>query len=105
MIEVFKTGVIKDDVEREEALAVIDERREYYERLFAHTSQSPRISVRFEGARPLIVRIMFVPASGQVAVIDTPSYQSPAAAVKHAFKKLRRVAKNHFEKAKKLSRT
>ncbi len=104
MIEVFKTGVIVDESEREEALAVIDERREYYERLFAHSDRKPRIKVSFQGVRPMTVRIMFTPASGQVAVIDTPSYQSAPAAVKHAFKKLRRVAKNYFDKVKKNSR-
>ncbi|MEN8252269.1 MAG: hypothetical protein ABFQ53_01680 [Patescibacteria group bacterium] len=104
MIEVFRIGVIEDEKEREAALAVIEEREDYYKKLFENDSRPPRIKVTFEGKNPLTVRILFAPAKGKVVVVNESGYGKADAVTKHAFKKLRRVAKNHFVKTKKQHR-
>ena len=100
MIEVFRAKIIEDDDEREAAMAVIAEREGYYRELFANESRPPRIKITFEGNNPLTVRILFSPVNGRVIVVNESSYSKADAAMKHAFKKLRRVAKNHFVKNK-----
>jgi len=104
MIEVFKAKIIEDDDEREAAMAVIIEREVYYKTLFENASEAPRITVRYEGVRPLTIKIKFSPAFGRTIVIETYGYDAPSAVTKHAFKKLRRVAKNYFVKTKKRHR-
>lgn len=104
MIEVFKLKIIEDDHDRAATLAVIIERETYYETLFEHTHHPPRISVRYEGMRPWQIRITFLPVDGRAVVIDTQGYGSPDSVTKHAFKKLRRTAKNYFVKTKKRHR-
>ncbi len=100
MIEVIRLDHIEDETERAATAAVIAQRREYYERLFANSAHPPTITVRYDGRRPLEVRITFSPHNRPPVTITVPSYQTADAATKHAFKKLRRVAKNYFVKTK-----
>ena len=100
MIEVFRAKIIEDEKEREAAIEVIEEREEYYKKLFANETHPPRIKVTYEGNSPLTVRILFAPINGKVVVVNGSGYSSADSVTKHAFKKLRRVAKNHFTKAK-----
>ena len=100
MIEIFRAKVIKDEKEREAVLEIIEEREIYYKELFAQEVHPPRIRVTFEGNTPLTVRILFSPAKGKSVVINESGYGSADALTKHAFKKLRRRAKNHFVKMK-----
>lgn len=104
MIQVFKTHVIEDEKEREAALDVIAQREGYYCALFAGMPRPPEIAVRYEGARPLCIQIKFMPVGDKPVIITSQSYLSADAATKHAFKKLRRVAKNYFVKTKKRHR-
>lgn len=104
MIEVFKLQLIEDDIERAKTLAVIVEREAYYEELFINTTRPPRITVRFEGTNPWQIRISFFPRDGRAVIIDTQGYNTADAVTKHAFKKLRRTAKNYFVKTKKRHR-
>ena len=104
MIEVFRLKVIEDEKEREAVMAVIDERESYYQDLFASDPRPPRIKITYEGNNPLTIRILFSPSKGRVVVVNESGYGTPAAVTKHAFKKLRRVAKNHFVKTKKRHR-
>lgn len=105
MISIFKAHVIEDERQREAALAVIAEREEYYQMLFAGASRPPEITVRYEGTRPLCIQIKFMPAGDKPVIIESQSYLGADAATKHAFKKLRRVAKNYFVKNKKRHRS
>ncbi len=100
MIDVIKAQNIEDEKEREEALAVIAARDAYYERLFAGAKHKPRITLRYEGGRPLQIHVKFMPPSGAPVVISVDSYLDAVAATKYALKKLRRVAKNYFIKQK-----
>ena len=105
MIEIFKAKIIEDEDEREAALAVITEREAYYTELFKNESRPPRIKVTYEGTSPLTVRILFFSTNnGKTVAVDTSGYGTASAVTKHAFKKLRRVAKNHFVKIKKSHR-
>jgi hypothetical protein len=104
MIEVFKLKVIEDEKEQEAVLDVIEERENYYRELFVNDSRPPRIKVTFEGNNPLTIRILFSPPKGKAVVVNESGYGKPDAVTKHAFKKLRRVAKNHFVKTKKRHR-
>jgi hypothetical protein len=104
MIEVFKINIIEDEKERETAMAVIEEREIYYKELFANETHSPRIRVTYEGNNPLTVRILFSPSKGKTVVVNESGYGTADAVTKHAFKKLRRIAKNHFVKTKKRHR-
>ncbi|XLQ19573.1 MAG: hypothetical protein ACKUBY_03200 [Candidatus Moraniibacteriota bacterium] len=101
MIEVFRAKIIEDEKEREAALEVIAERENYYVELFANDARKPRITVKYEGASPLTVRILFSPPSGKTVVVNESGYGTADSVTKHAFKKLRRLAKNHFVKMKK----
>lgn len=100
MIEVFRAKLIEDEKERESAMEVIAEREAYYVELFAHESRPPRIKVTYEGSNPLTVRILFAPVNGKTVVVNESGYGTADAVTKHAFKKLRRRAKNHFVKTK-----
>ncbi len=100
MIEVFRAKLIEDEKEREAAMDVIEERESYYVELFAQESHPPRIKVTYEGMNPLTVRILFSPVNGKAIVINESGYGTADAVTKHAFKKLRRKAKNHFTKTK-----
>ena len=104
MIRIFKAKIIEDEEVREAALAVIAEREGYYKTLFADAKKMPKITVKYEGARPLMVQINFLPADGRMIVISTTGYGTADSVTKHAFKKLRRVAKNYFIKTKKSHR-
>ena len=104
MIEVFKAKVIEDEKEREAAMEVIQEREIYYKELFANEARPPRIKVTYEGNNPLIVRILFAPVKGKATVVNESGYGTADAVTKHAFKKLRRRAKNYFVKMKKRHR-
>ena len=103
MIEISKLKVVDSEEEREAVLRVITERENYYRELFKNDPSLPRIKVTYEGARPLLIRILFAPARGKVVVVHQSGYGSADSVTKHAFKKLRRVAKNHFIKHKKLA--
>ncbi len=100
MIEIFRAKVIEDEKEREAAMEVVAERESYYVELFAQESRPPRIKVTYEGVTPLTVRILFSPVNGKTIVVQESGYGTAAAVTKHAFKKLRRRAKNHFVKMK-----
>ena len=104
MIEIFRAKVIEDEKEREAAMEVIAERESYYVELFAQESRPPRIKVTYEGSVPLTVRILFSPVKGKTVVVQESGYGTAAAVTKHAFKKLRRRAKNHFVKTKRRHR-
>jgi hypothetical protein len=100
MIEVFKLKVVGNEDDQEAVLKVIAERENYYRELFKNEPTLPRIRVTYEGARPLVIRILFAPARGKVVVVNQSGYGTADSVTKHAFKKLRRVAKNHFIKVK-----
>lgn len=100
MIEIFKTNVIESEEEREAAIEVIVKKEAYYTELFKSEKRPFKIKVRYEGKSPLVVRILFTPPNGKIVAIDTSGYGKADSVTKHAFKKLRRVAKNHFIKAK-----
>jgi len=100
MIEIFRAKIIEDEKEREAAMEVIAERESYYVELFAHEAHPPHIKVTYEGTNPLTVRILFAPTNGKAVVVNENGYGTADAVTKHAFKKLRRRAKNHFVKTK-----
>jgi hypothetical protein len=100
MIEVFKLKVVGDEDDQKAVLKVIAERENYYRELFKNEPTLPRIKITYEGTRPLSIRILFAPARGKVVVVNQSGYGTASAVTKHAFKKLRRVAKNHFIKVK-----
>ncbi len=104
MIEIFRANIIKNKKEYTDAMKVIAERESYYVKLFAQESCPPRIKITYEGASPLTVRILFSPVNGKTIVVQENSYGTADAVTKHAFKKLRRRAKNHFIKVKKQHR-
>ncbi len=101
MIVVQKAKMIEDEKVREKVLAVIDEREQYYQDLFG-AGQMPEITVRFENLQPFRLRITFRPPGKPPVRIDIEGFTAPDVVTKHAFKKLRRVAKNYFDKEKKL---
>ncbi len=104
MISVFRLKIVEDEKEREAVLDVIAGREEYYVNLFKNLKTPPKIAVKFEGNKPLTIRIIFDPVDGRRVAIDTQGYGTADSVMKHAFKKLRRVAKNHFVKVKKRHR-
>lgn len=100
MIAIEKEKIIEDEKMRETVLAVIAEREEYYMNLFDSAPLKPRITVRFENLQPFRLRITFAPAATKPVMIDVEGYTTPDVVTKHAFKKLRRTAKNYFVKNK-----
>ncbi len=92
--------MIADEKERAAALAVIDARRVYYEKLFGGDNATVDIRVRYEGVRPLCIQIQFVPVGAPPVVINVSSYKDAVSATKYALMKLRRVAKNYFTKTR-----
>ncbi len=104
MINVFKLKIVEDEKEQQAVLDVIASREEYYINLFKNSNTFPKITVKFEGNKPLTVRIIFDPSDGKRIAIDTKGYGKADSVTKYAFKKLRRVAKKHFVKTKKKHR-
>ena len=104
MIDVLGAQKIVDEEERRAALAVVAQRAAYYAQLFAEGGACPRITLQYEGVRPLRIRIKFMPPGAPPVIIDAQSYARADAATKYALKKLRRVAKNYFVKTKKRHR-
>ncbi len=104
MITIQKEKIIEDEKMRDTVCAVISEREEYYKTLFASAREQPQIIVRFENFQPFRLRITFKPCGEKPIMIDTQGYTAPDIVTKHAFKKLRRVAKNYFTKKKKRHR-
>lgn len=104
MIVVQKEKIIEDEKMREIVLALISEREVYYKTLFDSVARPPRITVRFENLQPFRLRITFQPSGEAPVMIDTEGFTAPDVVTKHAFKKLRRTAKNHFVKNKRRHR-
>jgi len=102
MITIQKAGIIEDEKVREAVFAVIEEREMYYINLFGTGPDAPDITVKFENLQPFRLRITFKPRGKAPVHIDIEGFTTPEIVTKHAFKKLRRVAKNHFTKQKKL---
>jgi|GEM_PF-3321640 len=105
MIGVQKIHIFDDEKLEEALLDVIAEREVYYKELFSSVTHPPEITVKFERVRPFSVRITFRPWREKPVMLDTDSYSEPVVGLKHAFKKLRRTAKNHYVKNKRSHRS
>ncbi len=101
MIHIFKLKNIEDEKERDAVVNLILQKEHYYKTLFKNSKNLPKITIKFEGTKPLTIRIIFDPITDRRVIIDVDGYTSADALTKYAFKKLRRVAKNYFVKTKK----
>ncbi len=105
MINIQKIHIFEDEKLQQLLRDVIAERELYYTELFSSVAQPPEITVKFERVRPFCVRIIFRPWRERPVMLDTDSYSEPVVGLKHAFKKLRRTAKNHYVKNKRSHRS